>query len=144
MTLSIRQFESLVRLTRARARCEFSPICTEKHAADVLEIMRENGTDINRRAIDNDFESPSNSIGCNKRVKSSKNSKESRELLMKNLTRLVNLKGDCLLATNELKDAYKNQFGSTDDALFVRILNDLNESGYIIKKGLDLYQILRI
>jgi DNA helicase MCM8 len=44
--ITMRQLESLVRLTQARAKCEMRNVCSENDALEVVELMRNSMIDL--------------------------------------------------------------------------------------------------
>ncbi|CAL1270874.1 unnamed protein product [Larinioides sclopetarius] len=133
--ITTRQLESLIRLTKARARIELRAFCTTNDAEEVIEIMKYSMRDTFSDEFGNiDFDRSIHGSGMSKRSQAKK--------LINFLTKAAAVKGDNCFLISEIKDLAKEAKISMDS--FSTLLETLNDQGFLLKKGFQLYQIQTI
>ncbi|GFT90390.1 DNA helicase MCM8 [Nephila pilipes] len=133
--ITTRQLESLIRLTKARARIELRPYCTKSDAKEVVEIMKYSMRDTFSDEFGNiDFDRSIHGSGMSKHSQAKK--------LINFLTKAAAIKGDNCFLISEMKDLAKKANISMES--FAILLETLNDKGFLLKKGYQLYQIQTI
>lgn len=133
--ITTRQLESLIRLTKARARIELRPYCTKSDAEEVVEIMKYSMRDTFSDEFGNiDFDRSIHGSGMSKHSQAKK--------LINSLTKAATIKGDNCFLISEMKDLAKKANISMES--FTTLLETLNDKGFLLKKGYQLYQIQTI
>lgn len=135
--VGVRRFESLIRLTQARAKCELSDVADERHARDVIEIVRYSTAEVTSSPASDDWSSRSASKKPSKKL----SQRDQMQQFVNRLRKLKNQKGDSIFSLQELKDVYEelntNWLRGVED-----LINSLNVSGAIISKGSKVYQLI--
>ncbi|XP_015917512.2 DNA helicase MCM8 [Parasteatoda tepidariorum] len=130
--ITTRQLESLIRLTRARARVELRSHCTVEDAKDVIQIMKYSMWDT--------FSDESGFLDVDRSIHGSGMSNRSQaKKLMNGLTKAAKTKADDCFTVSEIKDIAKTLKISLNS--FQCILDSLNDHGFLLKKGFQLYKI---
>ncbi|KAG8191069.1 hypothetical protein JTE90_008383 [Oedothorax gibbosus] len=130
--ITTRQLESLVRLTKARARIELRSTCTNSDAEEVIEIMK--------YSMQDTFSDEFGNIDLDRSIHGSGMSKRSQaKKFMAHLTKVAVVKGDNHFHIAEMKDVASKLKISIDS--FSSLLETLNDQGFLLKKGFQLYQI---
>lgn len=129
--ITTRQLESLIRLTEARARTELRAFCTRSDAEEVIEIMKYSMRETYSDEHGNlDFDRSIHGSGMSKASQAKK--------LIKLMTSVASTKGDDCFTVSEIQQlCNKVKFSSSVDSLIAT----LNEQGFILKKGYQLYQL---
>ncbi|KAM3606786.1 uncharacterized protein V6R79_023226 [Siganus canaliculatus] len=130
--ITTRQLESLIRLTEARARLELREKATKSDAEDVVEIMKHSLADTYSDGLGNlDFERSQLGSGMSQRSAAK---------------RLVNALHSQAQKTNQ-KQFDLQTLRSLAVRLNIKVMdfeglvNSLNEQGFLLKKGPNLYQL---
>ncbi|CAF3959185.1 unnamed protein product [Rotaria magnacalcarata] len=130
--ITLRQLESLMRLTEARAKLELREECTELDALDVVQIMRasmlDTYTDENGQL---DFSRLQHGSGMSRASEVKK--------LMNAIRCVTEKKKNPHFSLAELKQIAIDIKINMDR--FDELLIKLNDNGYLLKKGQNLYQI---
>lgn len=130
--ITTRQLESLIRLTEARARIELRSYCTKNDAEEVIEIMKYSMSETYSDEFGNiDFERSIHGSGMSKASQAKK--------LIKILTDLATTKGDDCFTFSEIQHV-GNKLKMSADSLYSTV-SSLNDQGFLLKKGYQLYQL---
>lgn len=130
--VTIRQLESLVRLTQARARVDLSQLATIEHAHDVLSIFRQSMIDV--------FSTDAGDFHMQRGINGSGMSQASQiKKYLKLLERHSQRLQKTIFSVDELREIAQ-QGGFTIN--FLNLLETLNIQGFMLKKGLNLYKLL--
>ncbi|KAF8793806.1 DNA helicase MCM8 like protein [Argiope bruennichi] len=133
--ITTRQLESLIRMTKARARIELRAFCTTNDAEEVIEIMKYSMRDTFSDELGNiDFDRSIHGSGMSKHSQAKK--------LINFLTKAAATKGDNCFLISEMKDLAMQAKISMNS--FSSLLDTLNDQGFLLKKGFQLYQIQTI
>ena len=131
--ITLRQLESLVRLTEARAKVELREEATESDALDVIEIMRASMIDSMTNESGNlDFSRSHNGSGMSSRGAAKK--------FITALQRHADMLQKSSFTVEEMKGVL-NRCGATV-ANFFDFLTSLNTQGYLLKRSSKIYQLL--
>ncbi|CAF4492176.1 unnamed protein product, partial [Rotaria sp. Silwood2] len=131
--ITLRQLESLMRLTEARAKLELREECTESDAQDVIQIMKasmiDTYTDENGEL---DFSRLQHGSGMSRAA----------EKMMNAIRCISEKKKSPLFSTAELKQIATDIKINMDrlDELLIK----LNDNGYLLKQGHNLYKVFLI
>ncbi|CAF4005609.1 unnamed protein product [Rotaria sp. Silwood2] len=131
--ITLRQLESLMRLTEARAKLELREECTESDAEDVIQIMKasmiDTYTDENGEL---DFSRLQHGSGMSRAA----------EKMMNAIRCVSEKKKSPLFSTAELKQIATDIKINMDrlDELLIK----LNDNGYLLKQGHNLYKVFLI
>lgn len=130
--ITTRQLESLIRLTEARARTELRTFCTKSDALDVIEIMKYSMRETYSDEYGNlDFDRSIHGSGMSKSSQAKK--------LINMMTRAASTRGDDCFSTPEIQQLC-NTLKIPGNAVF-GMIETLNDQGFLLKKGHQLYQI---
>lgn len=131
--ITMRQLESLMRLTQARAKVEMRKECTKQDALDVIEIMKVSMMDYyTDEAGDLDFSRSMNGSG------SSKSSMVKK--FVAHLQTISDRRKNNIFSYDEIREeAEKVKLNCKNFGEFIGLLNTQN---FILKKGPKLYQLL--
>lgn len=127
-----RTLEALIRLTAARAKVELRENATESDAMDVVEIMKETINSIPDGTSSTTFRGNLSSAGG----KPTKNKIKAFLNLLKQERRLEKQ----LFSLSELGEIAESGGIAIDDLR--EFIDQLNEKGFLLKKGTDLYKFL--
>ncbi|RWS14736.1 DNA helicase MCM8-like isoform X2 [Dinothrombium tinctorium] len=131
--VTIRQLESLIRLTEARARLELQESATAEHAKDVIEIFQQ-------ALIDTYMDEEGNflidrtvlGVGMSKRAQSKR--------FIEVLTKISENSGDKVFTFQQLKNIGKQC--ALDIADFSTFIENLNNAGYLLKQVDKRYKLV--
>lgn len=130
--ITMRQLESLIRLTEARARLELRDTANEQDAKDVVEIMK---FSMQHTYSDEygflDYSRSHNGSGMSQKAQA--------KHLVSELSRLAERNGDSTFSLSQLRDITQRlglQLKNFDDFIF-----SLNNQGYLLKKGPQLFKV---
>ena len=133
--ITLRQLESLIRLTEARAKLELREEATESDALDVIEIMRMSMVDTNADGFGSlDFSRSLNGSGTSSRGAA----KKFILALQRHADRIQRNQ----FSIDEMKQVLASS-GATV-ANFLDFLSSLNTQGFLIKKSSKMYQLLTV
>lgn len=133
--ITMRQLESLIRLTEARARLELREEATERDACDVIEIMRSSMVDTfgdGDGALD--FSRSLNGSGMSSRG-------AAKKFVLAMQRHAENLRRSTF-SVEEMKMVLQSCGAKV--ANFFDFLQSLNTQGYLIKKTSKVYQLLTV
>lgn len=136
LPIGVRHFESLIRLTQARARCDLCEVADEQHAREVIEVVRES---MNEHVDQNRSLNNNSSISVKKSKKVSQ--KDQLHLFLRRLEKIRQTKGDSMFSLQELKDVY-NEMNLNWLRGFEDFVTSLNLGGYLICKAGRMYQLM--
>lgn len=130
--ITTRQLESLIRLTEARARSELRAYCTKRDAEEVIEIMKFSMRETYSDEFGNlDFDRSIHGSGMSKASQAKK--------LISMMTATASQRGDDCFTVAEIQQL-SNKIKIPPDSVH-SLITSLNDQGFILKKGLQLYQI---
>lgn len=130
--ITLRQLESLMRLTEARAKLELREECTKHDALEVVQIMK--ASMIDTYSDENgqlDFTRLQHGSGMSRA--------NEMKRLMQGIRQVAERKRANLFSTSDLKQLatdIKINMEKFDD-----LLSKLNEHGFLLRKGANLYQV---
>ncbi|XP_054706909.1 DNA helicase MCM8-like [Uloborus diversus] len=130
--ITTRQLESMIRLTEARAKVELRDYCTISDAENVIEIMK--------YSMQDTFSDEHGNIDFDRSIHGSGMSKSSQaKKFIQILTKAAVVKGDDCFTTHEMCELAKKS--KLNAEAFLDIIDALNNQGFLLKKGYQLYQI---
>ncbi|CAF3364063.1 unnamed protein product [Rotaria sp. Silwood1] len=130
--ITLRQLESLMRLTEARAKLELREECTKADALDVVQIMKASMIDT--------YTDENGQLDFSRLQHGSGMSRASEVKKMMNAIRCVSeKKTNPLFSIAELKQIATDIKMNMDR--FDELVAKLNDNGYLLKKGHNLYQV---
>ncbi|CAF0759296.1 unnamed protein product [Rotaria sp. Silwood1] len=130
--ITLRQLESLMRLTEARAKLELREECTKSDALDVVQIMKASMIDT--------YTDENGQLDFSRLQHGSGMSRASEVKKMMNAIRCVSeKKTNPLFSIAELKQIATDIKMNMDR--FDELVAKLNDNGYLLKKGHNLYQV---
>ena len=134
--ITLRQLESLVRLTEARARMELKEEATAPPAREVIKIMRSSMSDTlgDGRTGSLDFSRASNGSGMSSRGAARK--------FVNALQRQAEILQKSKFRVEEMKETLRSC--GCKVANFFDFFESLNNQGYLLKKSRDVYQLLTV
>lgn len=133
--ITLRQLESLIRLTEARAKLELREDATESDALDVIEIMRMSMVDTNADGFGTlDFSRSLNGSGTSSRGAAKK--------FILALQRHAEHVQRNQFSVDEMKQVLASCGAKVPS--FLDFLSSLNTQGFLIKKSSKMYQLLTV
>uniref|UniRef100_A0A8C2T597 DNA helicase MCM8 n=1 Tax=Coturnix japonica TaxID=93934 RepID=A0A8C2T597_COTJA len=130
--ITTRQLESLIRLTEARSRLELREKCTKEDAEDVIEIMKYSMLGTYSDEFGKlDFERSQHGSGMSNRSQAKRFVSALNSIAEKTYNNLFDLQ--------QLRQVAKELQIRVFD--FESFIESLNDQGYLLKKGLRLYQL---
>ncbi|XP_015587959.1 DNA helicase MCM8 isoform X1 [Cephus cinctus] len=125
-----RQLEALIRLTEARAKLELRTEATETDALEVVEVLKATLVDV----------SDENTFSCLPSTTSGKITKNKVQAFISLLRNESELNKKSIFSATELKEISKNGGITIDD--FTGFISKLNEEGFLLKKGINMYKLI--
>lgn len=133
--ITLRQLESLVRLTEARAKLELREEATRQDALDVVEIMQSSMADT--------LADPSGGLDVSRSANGSgMSSRGVARKFINALQRHANVMSKSLFTIDEMKQILHNCRATVKN--FFDFLTSLNTQGFIIKRSSKTYQLLTV
>ncbi|UJR35560.1 hypothetical protein I4U23_028313 [Adineta vaga] len=130
--ITLRQLESLMRLTEARAKLELREECTKSDALEVVQIMRASMIDT--------YTDENGQLDFSRLQHGSGMSRASEVKKMMNAIRCVSEKKKSpMFSKADLKQLATEIKINMDK--FDELLTKLNDHGYLLKKGVNLYEV---
>ncbi|VDP18150.1 unnamed protein product [Soboliphyme baturini] len=133
--IGIRQMESLIRLVQARAKCELANHITERHALDVVEIVR---YCMNRKKYAAATTNPLMTVNRGGRRRLSQRDQLNRFLSA--LRVFAERKGSPLFTLSELQEV-SNEIQLETRHGFDQFLASLNDMGFLLIKGSRCFEL---
>jgi len=129
-----RQLESLVRLAQARAKAELREVVTVEDARDVIELVRTSFDDVFRNETgDLDFTRSQNGSGMSSRNEGKK--------FIQVLQRHSDSTMKTLFNKEELREV-AGRAGIAQTRNFNQFIDNLNNQGYLLNRGGNLYKLV--
>ncbi|KAI5705663.1 hypothetical protein M8J75_000698 [Diaphorina citri] len=133
--VTTRQLESLVRLTQARAKCELREEASKQDAQDVIDIMKWSLIDTSLNGGGGiDFTRSQHGSGFS--------SKSNAKKFISVLQKKAEVQSRSVFTVTELKQLATSANISVDN--FFTFLTSLNDQGFLLKKGKQLYQLMSV
>ncbi|KAM7310313.1 DNA helicase MCM8 isoform X1 [Ixodes scapularis] len=131
--ITTRQLESLVRLTQARARLELREACTAQDARDVVQLMKHSIADTHMDELGNlDFGRSQHGSGMSRPAQA--------KALVRALTAESRKNGVRIYTLAQLSSIARDKCG-VDASGVHRLIDSLNDQGFLLKKGAKTYQL---